>query len=323
MAMSCKDVQAAKKIDWSSTSFTREVHEEWVVRRRLRDKKRTDAGASGSLKFSADAIRNPRSFAAKLAEPSLSHYLYSRFSSGTQNLLSKPDVSQPEAALRRALADELNQIIKGPSLYDERRFDGVQLSAETRMMLAQKPHGQALVCLNRMLLQDAFPQELREDGQTAEDLAKEYGKIIGQFARYVCLAAVRGGQPKLLAVHRAMSCAIDEIRTGFNLRDATWEEWKEENLIEREMSMTVAELRKDKHSAKSFEFKDDKKLKPGDRVTKKYFLVDASVPGLVWQSDPQAADLVGFGPLANAGSEVEEIPASPKAPQQPKRLRKK
>jgi CIC family chloride channel protein len=59
-----------------------------------------------------------------------------------------------------ALAVDLNRIIRTGPLYDEQRFAGVNLSPATLDLLNQKPQGGDLVRLNRMLLMDAYPQEL-------------------------------------------------------------------------------------------------------------------------------------------------------------------
>jgi hypothetical protein len=58
----------------------------------------------------------------------------------------------------------LNEIIKGPSLYDPRYFarGGGKLRPETRSLLTQSPQGQELVRLNRMLLEDAYPDRIKK-----------------------------------------------------------------------------------------------------------------------------------------------------------------
>ena len=65
-----------------------------------------------------------------------------------------------EKALRSALAKNLNKIITGALIYEERRFQGVPLSPATKELLKRNPHGRELVELNRMLLVDAFKSEL-------------------------------------------------------------------------------------------------------------------------------------------------------------------
>src|SRR5580698_9228104 len=43
-----------------------------------------------------------------------------------------------------ALVKDLNQVIGGPSIYDQPRFKGVALRAETQRLLEQNPRGQQL-----------------------------------------------------------------------------------------------------------------------------------------------------------------------------------
>lgn len=66
-----------------------------------------------------------------------------------------------EKSLRSALAKSLNTIISGPPIYEKARFKAVNLSPGTKSLLKRNPHGRELVELNRMLLVDAFPSELK------------------------------------------------------------------------------------------------------------------------------------------------------------------
>ena len=51
------------------------------------------------------------------------------------------------------------------SLFDERRFKRVSLTEETRSLVVQKPQGDALLRLNRSLLEEAYPMEIAERPQ--------------------------------------------------------------------------------------------------------------------------------------------------------------
>jgi hypothetical protein len=59
-----------------------------------------------------------------------------------------------------ALTRDVNQILSGPSIYDESRFSGVALRPETKQLLQQNPRGYQLARLNKLLLEDAFPAQL-------------------------------------------------------------------------------------------------------------------------------------------------------------------
>ncbi len=60
----------------------------------------------------------------------------------------------------RVLADNLNDVISGPSIYDPQRFQNVALSPETKSRIEHpSKHDYRL---NRLLLQDAYPQEIKK-----------------------------------------------------------------------------------------------------------------------------------------------------------------
>ncbi len=63
-----------------------------------------------------------------------------------------PVVTTPLSTL---LAQDLNQLIDGPLVYDAQRFAGVALRPETSQLVSQYPQGNPV--LNRLLLEDAYP----------------------------------------------------------------------------------------------------------------------------------------------------------------------
>jgi hypothetical protein len=63
-------------------------------------------------------------------------------------------------AIRSAFGKNLTAIIKGPSIYEKARLDGVTLQPATERLIHSNPQGLALVEANRMLLVDAFPGDL-------------------------------------------------------------------------------------------------------------------------------------------------------------------
>lgn len=70
-----------------------------------------------------------------------------------------PDADTTKA-LASALGKNLGRLVGGASLYDPARFEKVRLRAATEALRKTNPTGLALARLNRMLLEDAFPQEL-------------------------------------------------------------------------------------------------------------------------------------------------------------------
>ncbi len=120
-------------------------------------------GEYGAPGFSQGDIADLGSLANKLKQPAaedaISQYLATQLAQGTRNMLTNySEGSAPQ--LQRALADDLNRIIRSGLLYEAQRFTNVTLSAKTRRSLEQKPHGLDLVRLNRRLLREAFPREM-------------------------------------------------------------------------------------------------------------------------------------------------------------------
>lgn len=110
-----------------------------------------------------DDFQDLSRLAAKLREPRdpISLLLRQRLSPYTQFLLVAPGDSGPDPGLLRyALIDDLNRLIKGDLLYDRQRFDQVLLSEKTRALLRKDTRGEDLIRLNRMLLEDVYPQEI-------------------------------------------------------------------------------------------------------------------------------------------------------------------
>jgi len=60
--------------------------------------------------------------------------------------------------VRSALVKNLNNIIAGGSVYDEARFKAVHLRPETEELLSADPQGQKRARLNKLLVEDAFPE---------------------------------------------------------------------------------------------------------------------------------------------------------------------
>lgn len=115
--------------------------------------------------------------AARLQDKSdaVAQFINGQLSAGTLALLA--DVAAEPKVLRKALATDLNQIMRQelnkkdgkPAFYDTGRFGGVTLSAATQQLVTENPTADnARLRLNRHLLADAFPKILPyEDGALA------------------------------------------------------------------------------------------------------------------------------------------------------------
>ena len=114
-------------------------------------------------------ILDAAALARKLATRSdpVSEFLRSGMDPGLRTDLAaySPSAEKAEAVIS-ALVKYLNQQIAGTSLYDPARLDGVALRAETVQLLAQTQSGQRLARLNKLLLEDAYPQDLAKSLST-------------------------------------------------------------------------------------------------------------------------------------------------------------
>jgi hypothetical protein len=65
------------------------------------------------------------------------------------------------------LVKGINQVLAGPSIYDKDRFNGIVLRRETAELIVQNPSGGwKLARLNKLLLEDAYPEELAQSATT-------------------------------------------------------------------------------------------------------------------------------------------------------------
>lgn len=98
---------------------------------------------------------------AKISEDPLTLFFWEEFSSDIQEVLSQyDDSSPPTEELKCMLIMKINQLLQGPSLYDENRFAGVNLSTELQELIRESPEGEELIYLNRLLIEEAFPHEI-------------------------------------------------------------------------------------------------------------------------------------------------------------------
>lgn len=211
---------------------------------------RTTPGSS----FVADNLRDAAGLAAKLATPgdALSEALRAALPPKLQQTLA---TDRGEGALTAGLVRGLNKLAKGPSLYDPVRFPESTLSPTTRAFRDAHPQlkGKALATFNRLLLYDAFPEELSAQPTTevdwlctsrkpaqlgAEDFLganREYWGIEnGTHQRLDCSAfedRLRVRNPNAVAIlgylHRvSISLFLAWSKTQRNPRDRTYPTWQ-------------------------------------------------------------------------------------------------
>lgn len=123
-------------------------------------------GPTGPSSFAAAVLKDMASLVERLTRPAdpVSVFLSQHLSAATRNALTNyRPASQRSRDLQASLSEDLNVVIRGPSIYAETRFHGVRIRFETRSLLERNPHGQELLRLNRLLLEDAFPTHILRD----------------------------------------------------------------------------------------------------------------------------------------------------------------
>ncbi|NQS97184.1 MAG: DUF2723 domain-containing protein [candidate division Zixibacteria bacterium] len=128
-------------------------------------------------------IVNPSAFMVKLADNDdpVTRYIRENLTTeALQKLQIEKDSDSPSNALLKTIVDELNRLLKGESLYNKRRFAGIELSSDIQESLDSSPRGERLIALNRALLEEAYPDEI------AESL---YMPLEGQYVIYDSLSS--------------------------------------------------------------------------------------------------------------------------------------
>ena len=133
---------------------------------------------NGLPTFSVRDLAGLQSLAGSLTHPKrpVDIWLADRLSDETKAALkSYQGGSSDKAPLQTALLSDLNTILRGSSIHDDQRFAEVSLRLETKELLSQNPQGNDLLLLNRLLLEDAYPQELSRHrptlGEKPEDIS--------------------------------------------------------------------------------------------------------------------------------------------------------
>jgi fucose permease len=113
--------------------------------------------------FAGSDFKDVSALASKLtakADP-VSAFLAANLSDSTLQTLARfKEVGAGVTAARVALAQDLNSLILKTNIYTPERFSGVTLQNKTKQLLASDAPPRSMPRLNRLLLADAFPQEL-------------------------------------------------------------------------------------------------------------------------------------------------------------------
>ena len=133
--------------------------------------------------FSAEDLINLPELAARLdqaADP-VSLYLKGQLSEGTRKALTSYLGSKSASGpLQTALLTDLNRLILSPSLFDAHRFASVRVRPQTEELLVRDHTGQAMIKLNRLLLEDAYPEDL--SGYKISTWMEDNSQLLGAVA---------------------------------------------------------------------------------------------------------------------------------------------
>lgn len=182
--------------------------------------------AAGSLAFSAGDFNQLPLLADKLKHPTraVDVWLASQLSFDTRLALAQyPDQGSDKAPLKAFLARDFNRVLAGASIYESQRLGGLRLRRETQTLRSQNPRGGDLARLNRLLIEDAYPELSRK--RNAEGFAqgrsgwwsRAYAVLINSHALKTGLISV-GLTILLLAGLEASAQRSNQSQTESSLR---------------------------------------------------------------------------------------------------------
>jgi hypothetical protein len=119
----------------------------------------------------------------------------------------------------------MNKIITGPPFYEANRFAKVRLRSETRTLLSQKPQGREAAHLNRLLLADAYVNDLWPPGVIIFDANSGFSAAINYSAKLVTMYDREGKMRWAIDMGAALAEVDKELgikrQTGFSGVDST------------------------------------------------------------------------------------------------------
>ena len=115
----------------------------------------------GSPDFHPDEFKNPSAFAQNIVSGSdpVSTRMRSKLAADVLHTLGDPATSS--LALRHTLFVEINKLLRSQDLYDATVWQNVQLGKEAQSLIAEKGSGDRNRRLNRLLLEAAYPEDLK------------------------------------------------------------------------------------------------------------------------------------------------------------------
>jgi hypothetical protein len=110
---------------------------------------------------------DPIGMAVRLRDPmnELSKFIKRQLSADARRMLDsyKKAEFSPEK-FQAALAEDLNKLIEGGYIYDQELFKGVEFRKKTSELIGKNLSDEDLPCFNRLLLEDAYSEEIEKKG---------------------------------------------------------------------------------------------------------------------------------------------------------------
>lgn len=95
-------------------------------------------------------------------QDSVTRFMREQLLTEERELVDREEIGAGANDLLRALTEGLNRIIRGPLLFERKRFEGIKLSPETVRRMEESRKTSHVALLNRMLLDEIFPDELHK-----------------------------------------------------------------------------------------------------------------------------------------------------------------
>lgn len=109
-------------------------------------------------------LKDPAKLAAKLQNPqnSLMQYIKEQFGSEERAQIDRMSTGPVSNDVLGALTEGFNRLIRGPFLYERKRFEGITLSPDTVRLMEDSRKTSHVALLNRLLLDEVFADELHK-----------------------------------------------------------------------------------------------------------------------------------------------------------------
>jgi len=115
------------------------------------------------------------------AHDAISAYIRTRISQTTlKALIEYNRTFLPTYEIEELLIKDLNKIIGGELIYNEKRFIKTKLRPETKIFLQNKRNSNDIYKVNRLLLEDSFPLEIAKSDRDAYDIAIERNRKVAK-----------------------------------------------------------------------------------------------------------------------------------------------